>query len=448
MSAPPGLPGSATVDSPLDRALALALAGEREAALRWSAAAVEHDGSPSALITTARLLADAGRAEAATEAFEIALERSIDAGNLPLAVAAIADLRNLGRPIDKYLDEVSTTFGRGSPRLTEENLPPPPLPVTATFQPLSSFLTGPALVSKATAIVHAVRSKFESDGETAPLIAPLSLFSALEPKSLRALIATFEMISVPAGETIVEEGDEGAEAFIVARGEVEVVRVQADEDRTILARLGSGALFGEMALISRAPRAATVIACRPSVLLVAKREALETVAEAHPDVGTELAAHCRSRMVANLVRTSQILHTVHPDDRPALVDHFETRFFEKGEHLANIGDEPVGLHIIASGQVSVVGVEGGEDIVLAKLGVGEVVGEVALLLRRKCSANVVAVHPTVTLHLPRVDFIALIRQHPAILQSLYLLAIERDEETTDAIAHSTTNVALDDLILV
>ncbi len=448
MSAPPGLPGSASVDSPLDRALALALANEREAALRWSASAVEHEGSPSALIITARLLADAGRAEAATEAFELALERSIDAGNLPLAVAAIADLRNLGRKIDKYLDEVSETFGRGSNRLTNEAVPPPPLPVDGEFQPLSSFLTGPALVSKATSIIHAVRKRFESANHALPMIAPLPLFSALPPKSLRALIATFEMISVSSGEVVVSEGDEGAEAFIVARGEVEVRKAHIDEEPTILARLGSGALFGEMALISRAPRAATVVAARPSVLLVAKREALETVAEEYPDVGTELAAHCRSRMVANLVRSSRVLNNVHPDDRPALVDSFETRFFEKGERLAAIGDEPIGLHLIASGEVAVIGVEGGDDIVLAKLGVGEVVGEVALVLRRKVSAHVVAVHPTVTLHLPRVDFIALIRQHPAILQSLYLMAIERDEETSSAIANSTMNVAMDDLILV
>lgn len=84
---------------------------------------------------------------------------------------------------------------------------------------------------------------------------------------------------------------------------------------------------------------------------------------------------------------------------------------------------------------------------ISTLGVGEVVGEVALVLRRKANAAVVAVHPTVTLHLPREDFLTLIHHHPAILLSLYSLAIKRDDETTSVLATSTTNVG-EDYVLV
>ena len=86
-------------------------------------------------------------------------------------------------------------------------------------------------------------------------------------------------------------------------------------------------------------------------------------------------------------------------------------------------------------------------VFLATLGVGETVGEVALILRRKAHADVVAVHPTVTLHLPREDFIDLVRVHPAILAGLYLLAVERDEETASALRQSTATLA-EDYILV
>ena len=75
------------------------------------------------------------------------------------------------------------------------------------------------------------------------------------------------------------------------------------------------------------------------------------------------------------------------------------------------------------------------------------VGEVALVLRRKANADVVAVHPTVTLHLPKDGFMDLIREHPAILQGLYLLAVKRDEETSGVLENSTTSVA-EDYVLV
>src|SRR5262249_20537005 len=281
-------------------------------------------------------------------------------------------------------------------------------------------LTGPALLSKATQIVHEARQEYDGvEDSEPPLIAPLPLFSQLEKEGLRALISAFEMITVAQGHAVIRQGEEGAEAYIVARGELEGRREPGEghdgangeepEPTITLARLTNGALFGEMALLSRAPRAASVVACRPSILLVARREALEAVAEKRPDIGIELAAHCRRRMVANLVRTSKCLLSVPAAERPALVERFETKVFEKGAKIIAEGKDASGLHPIGSGEVAVVGHEGGEPFVLATLGVGETVGEVALLFRRKANADMLAVHPTVTLHLPREGFIDLVR---------------------------------------
>jgi cAMP-dependent protein kinase regulator len=451
-AAPPDLPGAHTTDSPIDRALTLLLADEAEAALRWSAAVVEQDASiPSALVITCRLLEQMGRTEAAVEGFGLAVRRAIDAANLPLAVAAIGDLRTLGVDVTEYLEQVAGAFCLGSARIQETETPPPPLPRFEGFQPLSSSLTGPALTSKATQILHAVTRDYEEAiGSELPLAAPLPLFSMLPKEALRDLIAAFEMITVPVGHRVIEEGEEGAEAYIVARGELEVSRRGSGDDQSppiVLARLVSGALFGEMALLSRAPRAASVVATRPSILLVAKRDALEVVAEKRPEVAVELAAHCRRRMVTNLARTSPVLMAVPPEERAALVERFETRIFEKGVKLVNEGEESTGLHLIASGEVAVVAHEAGESVVLATLKAGETIGEVALMLRRKANADVIAVHPTVTLFLPHEQFLALVQDHPAIVHGLYMTAVRRDDETMRALDDAPAAVA-DDYVLV
>jgi CRP-like cAMP-binding protein len=147
------------------------------------------------------------------------------------------------------------------------------------------------------------------------------------------------------------------------------------------------------------------------------------------------------------MRTSPVLLAVHPASRPALVERFETRVFEKGDKLIEEGTDPPGMHVIASGEVAVVGHESGEPLVIASIGVGDVVGEVGVILRRKANADVVAVHPTVTLYLPRKDFLELVTEQPPMLAGLYLLAVERDEETSTVFATTTTDVA-EDYVLV
>jgi cAMP-dependent protein kinase regulator len=256
---------------------------------------------------------------------------------------------------------------------------------------------------------------------------------------------------VPQGACIIEEGTIGAEAYVVARGQVEVQRARGEpesgEEATIrLARLGSGALFGEMALLSRSPRAASVIAVHPSIVLVATKEALDEVASREPEVGTEFADHCRRRMLENLVRTSSILSAVNPGERQSLVDAFVTRTFEQGEKIIQQDQESDGLYLVASGEVAVLHKDGEESTMIAKLGPGEVVGEVALVLRRPATADVIAEHPTVALHLPRERFHDLIKKHPAVLAELYELAVRREEETSSIVAQEATDI--DEFVLV
>ncbi|MCS6900304.1 MAG: cyclic nucleotide-binding domain-containing protein [Myxococcales bacterium] len=451
--APPELPGSHTAESPIDRALALALAGEREAALRWAAALVQHDpGSLSGLLLVGRLTADFGRQEVAREAFEVCIRRSIDAGILPIAVAACSDLRRLGQDPEKHFDAIAAAFCRESKRLGDASHPPPLLPSADDFHPLPSVLSGMALLNKTSAILRDAKKALDDMLKTRteePKVPPSPLFSAVSQRALRRMIEVFEVETVAKGARVIEQGAPGAEAYIVARGELEVLRKLDGCPPMVLARLSSGAIFGEMALLSRAPRAASVVAYKPSILLRGPKEALDRVAEEEPEIGQELAAHCRRRMVQNLLRTSSVLGAVHPSERPGLVDRFVARAFEKGEYLITQNEAAQGLYFVASGEVAVIRHEGGEPFVLATLSAGDTVGEVSLVLRRPSTASVVAVHPTITLFLPRESFMALIREQPLLLAQLYELAVRRDEETAEFVAQEDVmNADAEDVIVV
>ena len=65
------------------------------------------------------------------------------------------------------------------------------------------------------------------------------------------------------GEVIFSEGDQGGHVYVIKSGSVEVVAKRPDGSQEVIRRLGSGDHFGEMALLRKAPRSATVRAVTP-----------------------------------------------------------------------------------------------------------------------------------------------------------------------------------------
>jgi len=65
------------------------------------------------------------------------------------------------------------------------------------------------------------------------------------------------------GEVIFSEGDKGRHVYVIKSGTVEVLAKRPDGSQEVIRRLGSGDHFGEMALLRKAPRSATVRTVTP-----------------------------------------------------------------------------------------------------------------------------------------------------------------------------------------
>jgi cAMP-dependent protein kinase regulator len=446
-------PLSSTVElRAIDRALALSLEDDREGALRITAALLEDEPlSAFNTLVMAWLLGAAGRKAEHESGLRSALERAVFDGNLPLAISAYALLRDAELNVDEGLEALAAAFAKGSSRLSDKRVGPPQMAAAPQESPaLEASLKGDALLDRAAQSLQAAKKAQDeaSLSAVAAQVSPQVLFSALDPASFKATVAVFEVRFVKAEQALVEEGSVGNEAFIVARGELDVSKKSMKPGGVplALARLGNGALFGEMALLSSAPRTATVTACRPSMVLVGSKGALDRVAAKAPEVGRVFAEFCRRRMLDNLVRTNFILKSASPSERPTLIERFTVKQFNQGERIVAQGSPPDGLHIVALGEVDIVHNDGKDTTLVARLGPGEVVGEVALILRRPAITDVIAHHPTVTLFLQRDRFLGLARAHPKIFVELYELAVHRDQET--ATAASAEASESEDFVLV
>jgi PPM family protein phosphatase len=98
------------------------------------------------------------------------------------------------------------------------------------------------------------------------ILARMSLFRALNDREILRLLQVVEVIAFKDGDVVIHEGDKGEELFIVLTGSVKVKRGD-----TLLATLGPGHHFGEMALIRNQPRSATVVSDLDSELMVVRR---------------------------------------------------------------------------------------------------------------------------------------------------------------------------------
>jgi CRP-like cAMP-binding protein len=94
------------------------------------------------------------------------------------------------------------------------------------------------------------------------LLAGCPLFKGIEPDGLATLAELATSVDFPAGHVIARQGEIGTGFFVIVAGGVRVVR-----DGTVVARLGPGEFFGELSVLDRLPRNATVAAEGPTSCL-------------------------------------------------------------------------------------------------------------------------------------------------------------------------------------
>lgn len=117
------------------------------------------------------------------------------------------------------------------------------------------------------------------------------LFSALNKKELQTLGRASDEIKVPAGKALCEEGTAGHEFYLVLEGTAAVVR-----GKKKIATLGAGKYFGEMALLDRGPRTATVKAEDDLTVLVLGQREFSGVLDEIPGLAHKLLAHMAARL--------------------------------------------------------------------------------------------------------------------------------------------------------
>ena len=119
----------------------------------------------------------------------------------------------------------------------------------------------------------------------------VSLFAALSTKELQKVAKASDEVEVAAGKTLVEEGAIGHEFFLILDGQAAVKRGGRKQ-----VTLGPGQYFGELALLDRKPRSASVIAESDMKLLVIGQREFSGVIDEVPGLSHKLLAAMAARV--------------------------------------------------------------------------------------------------------------------------------------------------------
>jgi CRP-like cAMP-binding protein len=324
----------------------------------------------------------------------------------------------------------------------------PPTSTSAAFN--STVASGGTLLHAVESAAREVEPALEVEEEIlfddpppADSLPRIPLFSDLPPDAFVALFERCPFLRRTVGEVIFEQGSQGEAFYVVCSGSVAIVRTE-DGKQKQLAKLGEGSFFGEMALLSGAPRTATVVSRdEDTQLLEISATLLAELSREHPPVAQALRKFCRVRMLANLMNLSPLFKPFNKDDRQALISRFRSRESVPGDTLVREGGTVDGLYVVLAGEVEVT--KGGQT--LAKLKEGELFGEMSLLTKSQATATVQATRPTSLLRLPRADFDTLISSHPQILVLISELTDDRRRQT-EAVLSGTVVMGDEGVMLV
>ncbi|HWN10744.1 MAG TPA: ABC transporter transmembrane domain-containing protein [Pyrinomonadaceae bacterium] len=128
------------------------------------------------------------------------------------------------------------------------------------------------------------------------ILRDVPLFKDLDQSYLKGIAGMFSTEHVPAGRTVITEGDEGSRFYIIVRGKVAISTTKDEQDQVQIATLDDGDYFGEISLLANIPTTATVTTLTPSIFLTMQREQLNKLVQQYAGLGAQLREALEHRL--------------------------------------------------------------------------------------------------------------------------------------------------------
>lgn len=242
------------------------------------------------------------------------------------------------------------------------------------------------------------RAKAAALDERARVLARIRFLAGLPGPALLAIASHLEEHQVPADTTVITVGEPGDRFYLVRSGRLQAIA----EDGTVKGTIIPGEGFGELALLDRRPRGATVRTLEPSVLWSLDRGHFERWVTDRYEIAARIRASAAER--AELAALP-FFRGLEPQELDRISQRLVTRRVAAGVVVFREGDAADGYYLVREGEAEV----SAGGAVLRRLHRGDGFGELALLFGLPRTATVTAVTDLTLAGLARADFARLVR---------------------------------------
>lgn len=207
------------------------------------------------------------------------------------------------------------------------------------------------------------------------------MFKSLEPKNQDIVIMAMKVVNCVAGDTVIKQGDDGDEMYIVGTGKLRCCKLfDGNTEETYLKTYHAGEVFGELSLMYNTPRAASIYADEESELYSLDRDTFNHI--------VKNATIQRRNMFEEFIGKIEILHELDNYERQKICDCLETERFNKGDIIINEGEFGDKFFFIQDGTAEAFKTENDTQKVVFEFKTNDYFGELALLNGDKRQASI------------------------------------------------------------
>lgn len=252
--------------------------------------------------------------------------------------------------------------------------------------------------------------------ELAGFLGAHDAFRGIDAGALADLADLMELVEAGDGAVLVRQGDASDDLYVVISGKLRAYAVDRDGRARMSYELSPGSTFGEMGIFADDLAAATLEAAGLVRVARLARESYERFSAGHPAAALQL-----TQALSDKLREQRLMAAVHLTDifrdlDPAFLDDLDSELelmtLHGGEVLFRQGEPGDYLCVIISGRVRVIAGTDEYERVVAELGAGDTVGEMALVTGEPRSATVYATRDTQLARLAKSSMDGFLTRHP------------------------------------